>query len=181
MGLFDVFKKKGNVQTSPALAPKSVPVPKQEEPKPTYKTINFDVAGISFYENDILDNLMFENDDYNLKKKELIEDGMTNERIYQFEPDFIKAELVPDPENEHDPNAVKVVVDGVLIGFVPAKKAKKVKKIIEDMNILSLACAIGGGPYRIIIEEYDEDKDKDIYTEEKDIIPIWSKISINYE
>ena len=39
-------------------------------------------------------------------------------------------ELIPEPENKHDPNAIKVIVDGQHIGYVPAKECEKVKKIL---------------------------------------------------
>ncbi|MBR2555101.1 MAG: HIRAN domain-containing protein [Aeriscardovia sp.] len=39
-------------------------------------------------------------------------------------------ELIEEPENKHDPNAIKVIVDGQHIGYVPAKKCEKVKKIL---------------------------------------------------
>lgn len=39
-------------------------------------------------------------------------------------------ELIPEPENPSDPNAIKVIVDGQHIGYVPVKKCAKVKKIL---------------------------------------------------
>ena len=192
MGLFDFLKKKPTNEAKPE--PKAErkpepmpepeielkPEPEPEPPKPTYKTLDFKVAGISYREKDVIKNLMFENDDFNLSKTEIIENGMTDERIFKYEADIINVELIPEPTNEHDPNAVKVVVDNILIGYVPANKAKRVKKIVEDDRIISLACAIYGGPYQIVREEYDDEKDKEVYTMEKDSTYIGASISINY-
>ena len=44
-------------------------------------------------------------------------------------------ELIEEPENKHDPNAIKVIVDGKHIGYVPAKKCKKVKNILHNKII----------------------------------------------
>ena len=41
-----------------------------------------------------------------------------------------KLELIPEPTNKHDPNAIKVIVDGKHIGYVPANKCAKVHKIL---------------------------------------------------
>lgn len=178
MGLFDMFKKKPVHVSEPKTQP--IVEPEPEPTAPTYNTIDFKVAGISYRENDILNHLMIENDDFDLSKKEIIENGMTDERIFQYDADIINVELVPEPTNEHDPNAIKVVVDDIFIGYVPANKAKRVKKIIEEDRIISLACAICGGPYKIVHEEYDDEKDKEVYTMEKDNINIGASISINY-
>lgn len=184
MGLFDMFKKKPAPVPAPEPAPEPKPEPKDEKaekPDPGFKTYDFKVAGVAYHEESLIDNIVFENDDYFMKKSELIELGMVNERIYKYEPSFMNVELVPDPTNEHDPNAIKVIVDGVHIGFVPEKKTAKVKKILDKSEILSLACGISGGPYRYIKEYYDDDKDKDVYEEEKGEVHFFADISINYK
>ena len=44
-------------------------------------------------------------------------------------------ELVEEPTNKHDPNAIKVIVDGHHIGYIPAKKCTKVKTILHSGTI----------------------------------------------
>lgn len=180
MGLFDLFKRK----SEPVPAPVLDPIPEREKnesslQKPSYKTYDFKVAGVAYHEQELLDNIMYENDDYNMKKSELIDLDMVNERIYKYEPDFMNVELVPDPTNEHDPNAIKVVVDDVHIGYVPEKKTSKVKKILDKNEIIALACAISGGPYRYIKENYDDDGDA--YEDEKCEVHFFANISITYK
>ena len=184
MGLFDLFKKKPSPVRVPDPVPEPEPTPKEEAPaaqKPDYKTYDFKVAGVAYHENELLENIMIENDEYYMKRSELIDLGMVDERIYKYEPSFLHVELVPDPTNEHDPNAIKVLVDGVHIGFVPEKKTSKVKKILEKNDVLAMVCDISGGPYRIIKEYYDDDRDKDMYKDEKKEVHFFADFSITYK
>lgn len=61
-----------------------------------------------------------------------------------------KLELVEEPTNKYDPNAIKVIVDGKHIGYVPAKKCKKVKDILHKKTITEMVCITE-------VEEIDED------------------------
>ena len=59
-------------------------------------------------------------------------------------------ELVEEPTNKYDPNAIKVIVDGKHIGYVPAKKCKKVKNILHNKTIIETR-------FVTEVEEIDED------------------------
>ena len=41
--------------------------------------------------------------------------------------------LVPDPENEHDKNAIQIIIDEMLVGFIPATECVNVKKRLNDL------------------------------------------------
>ena len=58
------------------------PIPKQNP----YKCYSFKVAGISRRQRAIEGNLVSENYLYSLSKKELVESGMIDERIYKYDP-----------------------------------------------------------------------------------------------
>ena len=173
----------------PEASPKSVPdpgvasAPKSAEPaeKPKYKSYSFRVAGISKRQRSITANLLTESSDYEATKKELVEIGMTDERIYKYIPDVLDAELVPEPENPHDPNAVKVIVDDIHVGYVPAEKAEKVKKLLDTKQIRDVSCEFYGGPYKIITEDYDLEKNKEVYTVERESQYIGAEVTIEYE
>ena len=51
-----------------------------------------------------------------------------------FKDDYA-VELVEEPSNKYDPNAIKVIVDGQHIGYIPAKKCVKVKGILHGKNV----------------------------------------------
>lgn len=51
------------------------------------------------------------------------------------EDDFYgSCDLVPEPENEVDPNAIRIEVDGELIGYVPAKMCGKIHKLLPRVT-----------------------------------------------
>lgn len=156
--------------------------PQQEEPapiEPKYQYYGFKVAGISYREKDIIDQIMMENDDYNLSKRELVELGLIDERIYRYIGAPSDIELIPEPDNPHDENAIKVVADGLHIGYVPAEKTGKVKKILTTKEVITIACDMYGGQYKVITEDYN-DSGKEVYTVEKDKTNIGAEIAIKY-
>lgn len=52
-----------------------------------------------------------------------------------LEKDDYVTELVEEPTNKYDPNAIKVIVDGQHIGYIPAKKCAKVKSILHSGKV----------------------------------------------
>ena len=116
---------------------------------------SFNVAGVSYRQKDILD-LCMENDDYFLPKRDLIGFGLIDEPIYKYAPEFGRVTLVPDPENEYDKSAIKVLRRDILLGYVPQEKCPSVHQIIDgDYAATAEAYA---GPYKLVREEWDDDK-----------------------
>lgn len=68
------------------------------------------------------------------------------------------ARLVPEPQNAHDPHAVAVVVQGVLVGYLARDEAAKYQAVLLDMNRAGfdpvVPCTIHGYEY----EEVDYDR-----------------------
>lgn len=89
----------------------------------------FHVAGLSYYWENYRENLNPESE--------------------------FKVDLVPEPENPHDKNAIKVLLNGLQVGHVPKDKTAEVRKVL---------------PYAYEIDAYvDHDED---YWEAVEII-IW--------
>lgn len=42
-------------------------------------------------------------------------------------------QLIQEPENEHDPNAIKVVVKGILAGYIPKDRNVEINKRFSDL------------------------------------------------
>lgn len=62
-------------------------------------------------------------------------------------------ELVRDPGNPHDPNAIKVVYRGLHVGFVPARLARSLAKTMDAAELPVASKMKGGGRvlvYRIV-------------------------------
>ena len=91
---------------------KSVTEPAAPKPKPTH--LSFDVAGIGYYKHEV-------------------------EETVNKDGEYIgKCKLVPEPDNKHDPNAIKVIIKGRPIGYVPADKCLEVRGLIEKAKEIEI-------------------------------------------
>lgn len=169
MGLFDILFKKKSVPVVPE------PV-KPSKPAISTKTENFKVAGISFHMDDIMEKLAYENENYNLAKKQIIDDYMYDEKIFRYDFPVGKVELIPEPDNEHDKNAIKVVVDGVHIGYIKNGNCSHVKNLLSSGRVTSIDCSIYGGDFKMVYENSDDE-----YELECDNRPIGATVEIIYK
>lgn len=146
-------------QIAPITPPQPITTPTADKSKndTEYKIETHKVAGVS-YRVDEIASLGLENEDYNYSKKELIELGYEGERIYQYEFYPTKTELIPEPDNPHDPNAVKVIVDNVHVGYIKSGSCRHILNLLKNNRITKIDCEIGGGKYKSL--EYDLYEDK---------------------
>lgn len=144
-----------NQQTAPPTVPDNVK---------TYRAV-----GMNYRLENLL-SLGMENEDYPKSKKYFVENGLTEQRIYEYDFYPLKTELVPEPDNPHDPNAIKVVVDGVHVAYIKAGSCAHLLKVIQENRIEKIDCKIRGGKYKYVSCEYDEDGNED-YTVDKDTRP----------
>ena len=121
-------------------------------------------------------SLGLENDDYNYNKKELIELGYEDERIYQYEFYPNKIELIPEPDNPYDPNAVKVIVDNIHVGYIKSGSCRHILNLLKEDRIIKIDCEIGGGKYKRL--EYDLYEDKYNLEKSESQIFVHLKISV---
>lgn len=135
------------------------------------------VAGTTFHSDNIM-NLAIGNSDYELSKKELIDDDLINERIWEYEFDPSDVQLIHEPDNPEDPNAIKVIVDGEHVGYIKAGSCAHLLKVIREGRIAGITCEMGGGKYKYISTEYDDENDKDVYTLERDTCPFFVHLEI---
>lgn len=137
-------------------------------------TKTYRVAGISYYEENIL-TFAQENYFYDMTKKELIEDGFEDERIYEYNFCVSKFEIVPEPDNPYDKNAIKVLADGVQIGHIKAGSCSHLLNVIKENRLTKIEGEIKGGKYKYI--GYDDETEK--YILEKDKIPFYAQLEIS--
>lgn len=171
----DSMRKPTATQTPPS-TPTPTPKATPTQPSEPSNVERHKVAGVSYRTEELL-SLGVTNEDYDLTKKQLIEAGLTDERVYQtdFYPDT--CELIPEPENPEDPKAIKVVADGVHIGYIKKGSCAHIHKLLREDRIESVSCDIGGGDYKIVITDYDEDGDE-TYTMEKESTPYYATVTI---
>lgn len=138
----------------------SVRSQRRKKTKPSYPTRTYKVTGVSHY-TDAFDNMAAENPDYDLDEQELIDSGLIGQRVWQYEfyPEVV--EVIPEPTNFHDPNAIKVVVDDELIGYIKAGSCAHLNRIISEGKLGRITCIMGGGPYKYISEDEDGDYNMD--------------------
>lgn len=125
---------------------------KQEEPpKPAEpevpegaKTVRHTVAGTN-YRQDTLLAMGVKNPDYNLNKRELVKRWPNGVTVYEYIFSPKKAELVPEPDNPHDPKAIKVLIDGQHVGYIKAGSCAHVHKLLRENRIQSIKPQIIGG------------------------------------
>ncbi len=158
MSLFGLFSKKKQPEPARTPAPAATP-PKKEE--------GHRVAGIAYRLDDIM-KLAIKNDDYSLKKKELIDRGLIGGYVYEYEFPISKVELIPEPTNEYDPKAIKVVADGVHIGYIKKGSCSHVHNLLNGDMIKDIRIKMKGGKYKMIIDNsgYDEDPDYELEKDE---------------
>lgn len=134
-----------------------------------YKTEKHHIAGVTFEgRQDKIKEMGFENEDYHLSKRDFIEFFSENEKVYEMEFSPVNVELIEEPDNPHDSNAIKVVIDGVHVGYIKQGSCAHIKKLLHSDSIVSISADVHGGKYKYYYEEYDEEKDKDVYTIERD-------------
>lgn len=118
--------------------------------------IHFNVAGYEHYMKNVMKTLACPNNDYDLSKSELMDFYGLDERVYQYDNNSFNADLVPDQNNIHDKNAIKIVVDDLVVGYVKKGSVSKVKKLMEDPKYLYSAVELKGGKYKLLWEDEDE-------------------------
>lgn len=128
------------------------------------------LGGTSFRLDAIMD-LAEDNPDYDMSKREIIDAGMEGERIYQYKFPVGPVELVDEPENEHDPNAIKVLVAGQHIGYIKRGSTGRIHNLQRSGRVLGVTAEIYGGKYKVVtcyddddgVEQYELIKDESLY------------------
>ena len=177
MGILSKLFKKPKLEPVTVAPPKPVETPVPEAPKKTTKEATYRVTGISHYEDNIM-ALSSKNDDYKLSKRDLIDYGYVNERVWEYDFYPLKAELVPEPDNPHDPKAIKVLVDGLHVGYIKSGSCAHLLRMIREDGIVKIDVKIGGGRYKYLdCVDYTE-SGKEIYEMERDTVPLYVHLII---
>lgn len=127
------------------------------------------VAGATYHLDAIME-LAEDNPDYDMTQREIIDAGMEEQRIYQYTFPDSPVELVDDPGNEQDPNAIKVLVAGQHIGYIKRGSTGRIHKLQRSGRVLGVTAEIYGGRYKIVrcveeyqMQHYEMDRDESNY------------------
>lgn len=143
------LKKKGRIKAS-------------SKPSPETRTLteeNFRAVGVNYYEGNIR-KLAYKNPDWQLSSEKIIESGKAGQQIFRHNFVNRPVKLNPQPDNEHDPNAIAVIIAGELTGYISKEDNLHVKNILETKEIKSLSAFIGGGECKVVSEDKTVTKSK---------------------
>lgn len=117
------------------------------KPAPSTKTVSHTVAGTS-YRQEVIQAMGVKNPDYALNKRQLVKKYPQGKTVseYLFLPR--KAELIPEPENPHDPKAIKVIIDGQHVGYIKAGSCAHIHRLLQENRIQKIKPKIVGGNYK---------------------------------
>lgn len=136
----------------------------------------FKVAGVTYYTDAIM-SLAEDNPFYDYSKRDLIDECLTDERIYEYTFSPKEVELVDEPDNEADPKAIKVIIDGVHVGYIKKGSTGRIRNLRKHGRIERIEADIYGGKYKIVFSDVDDDG-KERYEYDKDESPFGVKLTL---
>ena len=168
MGLFShLFSPKKAEPEKPSQA-KAAKTPQKA---PSTKVVTHKVAGTSYRQKEIR-TLGKKNPDFRLSDRQLYKRDPDGGTVYEYAFSPKKVELVPEPENPHDPKAIKVLVDGVHVGYIKAGSCAHIHRLLQENRIQSIEARIIGGRYKSWYTQEDHARsvdDYEFYTDEDTI------------
>lgn len=132
----------------------------------------FEIKDIEKYSRNI-ELMCDDNPKYDMSKKEIINAHMYDEKIFKNLVNVNETLL------DYDGDRIKVIMNGVKVGYVPEDYIKEIKDIIENKEVVSLKGKIRGGEYKNIVS-YLNDSSKQKFYEEDDEIGFYGKVIIAY-
>ena len=90
------------------------------------------VVGTHYHKNDI-ESILDPNPKMNKRRK-----WSEGETIYHHAYFERPCQLVPEPDNPADPNAIKVVYDGKTVGYIPKEETAGIHSLIQSGNIVPI-------------------------------------------
>lgn len=151
-GLLGLFKKASapTAQTAPASVKRN-----NDQPYLPKVGKGHRVVGLEYRKTDVM-KLARENPLYKLDKAAILKQGQADTYIHKYIFECEPAELVQEPENPKDPNAIKVVVAGQHIGYIKAGSCAHLNRVINEGRVDKILCRIYGGPYKGAFQDADE-------------------------
>lgn len=122
------------------------------------KTETFKLAGVRHYEDNIM-SLLRVNGAFDFSDQEL-KDLYADEKVPEFVPKTdLQVFLEEEPTNQYDPNAVKVLINGVHVGYIKAGSCTHAKNVMAAGIKKIFVEEIAIGRYKYVTEDYVETED----------------------
>lgn len=161
-------------QADPDAAQRETPAP---EKSVRAESETFRVAGVTYHVDELM-SLAEDNPYYDYSKRDLIDGGLTDERVYEYAFYPQKVELEDEPDNEADPKAIKVVIDGQHVGYIKKGSTGRIRNLRKQGRIKNIEAEIDGGKYKIVFSDEDEDG-REHYDYDKDESPFSVKLTLH--
>ena len=116
------------------------------------------ITGVKHYADNIK-SLMFENDEYSWSNKDLLDAYIEGDDIPEYISTATHVELIPEPDNQYDSNAIRVEIEGVKVGYVKSGSCSHVKNLLKSPNFkyVMIDKLIYGNIKHIYSDENDKD------------------------
>lgn len=159
LGLLSLFQKPTTQENGTKHKSDDVPT-KRHNDQPYLPNVGkrHRIVGLDHRKANVM-KLAKENPIYKLDKSAILKKGLVDTCIHKYIFADGPTELVQEPDNPHDPNAIKVVVAGQHIGYIKAGSCAHLNKVINDGRVEKILCRIYGGPYKGAFQDYDETLD----------------------
>lgn len=128
--------------------------PAQPEKSKTLQKEHFYVAGV-YHHKTALKALAKANPDWRKSGKTLVAEGKAGEEIYHYLYADRPVKLVFEPNNAYDPHAIKVLVAGEHIGYVPEDENLHIGDILRRHDVKYLYARFHGGEVKLVSENGD--------------------------
>lgn len=157
MGLFsNLFSKKEHGSSTTAARTDAG----RKKPRYIVKSQRFILDNVKDHMEDIMD-LVEKNEDYKLKKKDLIEENREDENIYEYE--LNEKATITTISCEGEVEQLQVFVCNTHIGDIKKGGISRVKNLLKKGNIENIWSEVSGGNYKHL--RYDAGKDVYYYDE----------------
>lgn len=135
---------------------------------PGCKQQRFQIAGERYHMDEILSLGTF-NKDFLLSKSDLYCKEFVNVPIVKYTFPSVETQIVPEPNNPNDKNAIKVMMNGKLVGYIPKKRCEQLLKDMASRKVvrvqggivcgdIRMLCAVNGTEENSRIDEYRIDR-----------------------
>lgn len=126
--------------------------------------------------------LAVEDLNYTCTKKEMRDFLIINRRVYQYKFNPTSIDLVPEPENLYDRNAVKIVLNDLHVGYIRSSEAEGAADLFNSERVRRVQVSVQGGKYKILLGDgayFDGSEPLSEFTMEKDEVPFSIKIYLD--
>lgn len=115
----------------------------------TLKKERFSVAG-TYYHMPAINKLAKANPDWRKGGKTLAEEGKVMEKVPHYTYMDRPINLEPEPTNEYDKNAIKVIIAGEHVGYIGQDDNVHVGEILRFGDIKYITAQFRGGEYKVV-------------------------------